>query len=257
MGSRMQTEKNDRPVRSAVPVISPGHVSSGSSNPSENNQRKTNLNLPDEKEWKEKAAKERERVRKAEKAGETKTAPAPDGKKATFRGDKGTFADRKGEMREVRRGSSGYGTLTGVTQHFVMSGHWKNEMLDGFGTFLDSDGSWHEGEWKNGQTNGYGRKIFQDGSTYFGEWLGGYFHGFGRRDWRDGTYYEGEWHANMKHGKGEHVDDQSDRWEGEWRFDKFVDGTVFRDHKRKDDQELWRDGKPVAAEEIGVQCASQ
>ena len=123
---------------------------------------------------------------------------------------KGTFPDCNAEMLKGVRGSSGYGTLTGVTERFVMSGHWKNGMLDGFGSHLDSDGSWYEGGWKTGQANGYGRKVFQDGSTYFGEWVGGNFHGFGRREWSSGSYHEGEWHANMKHGEGEFVEEDQD-----------------------------------------------
>lgn len=60
----------------------------------------------------------------------------------------------------------------------------------------------------------------------------------------------------MKHGEGKHVDDQSNLWDGEWRFDKFVDGNVFRDHKRTNEKELWRDGNPVV-EVIDPPCATQ
>src|SRR5579859_1878974 len=245
MGSRKQNEDMNRSIQNMGPTTRSAPVSSapGESKSSETNQVKTKFDLPDAEEWKEIAAKEREKVRKAEKSGETKTVQRPDGKEATFRGDKGAFPDCNAEMSKRVRGSSGYGTLTGVTERFVMSGRWKNGMLDGFGSHLDSDGSWYEGGWKNGQANGCGRKIFQDGSTYFGEWAGGNFHGFGRREWSDGTSYEGEWLANMKHGEGEHVDAYYNIWEGEWRFDKLVDGSVLEN--RNWYMELWRDGKPV------------
>lgn len=279
MGSRMRLvdENIERQVRNSVPDMRP--PPSIAPTYSDNNNDKPKFHPPSEKEWKERAAKERAKVRKAEKSAEMITVRSRGFPDETFRGDKGLFQEGKYVHMEIAGGKyienpEGYGTLTGESPRFIKSGHWKGRMMDGFGTHLDSDGSWYEGEWKSGKADGYGRKVFQDESSYFGEWVNGVangsgrkvfkdgstysgdwvdgkFHGFGKREWKTGIVYEGEWHENMRHGEGSESHPGGYVWEGDWRFDKFVDGSVFRYDKngsgptKRSRKEEWRDGKRV------------
>jgi hypothetical protein len=276
MASRRRDENTAGQVRSIVRGMRSLQVSPGLPTSSENNQGTPKFTHT-EMVWRERAAKEREKVRNAEKSGETRTIQAGLENEATFRGDKQVF---QVGLSHRETPAEGYGTLTGVKQPFVKSGHWKDNVLHGFGTHLDSDGSWYEGEWKHGKADGHGRKVFHDGSSYVGEWVNsvengsgrkaftdrstysgdwvdGKCHGFGKREWKDGTSYEGEWHANWKHGEGQFVGAQRDVWDGEWRFDKFVDGSVSRNFETGRSQEQWKNGKPVNDTQNTVQCPQQ
>ena len=227
MALRRRDESYAGPIRRA---LEPGEWSppgSGVLNHNGDNlsQSKSKIKLPDEKEWKERAAKIRQLVREAEQNSQLTS----DGTHR-YRGQ-GTATSK-----------NGFGTFVG--SNYTDSGEWKNNKLNGFGTSLDPQGNWYEGEFKDFEMNGYGRKVFNDGSSYFGEWACSQRDGFGRWEYSDGAVYEGELKAELRHGEGIYVDGNGDIWEGDWRFGKFVDGVVNRRKEQKVEQ--WRNGKAVA-----------
>ena len=58
-------------------------------------------------------------------------------------------------------------------------GEWKDDKMDGYGTYLYSNGDKYEGYWSMGSQNGKGKYIFTDGRSYEGEWKMQKMHGTG------------------------------------------------------------------------------
>ena len=58
-------------------------------------------------------------------------------------------------------------------------GEWKDDKMDGYGTYLYSNGDKYEGYWRMGSQNGKGKYIFTDGRSYEGEWKMQKMHGTG------------------------------------------------------------------------------
>ena len=55
------------------------------------------------------------------------------------------------------------------------TGEWKDDTMNGQGTFYETDGSWWTGEWKNGRNgkkNGLGTEYAADGTVLrSGNWV--------------------------------------------------------------------------------------
>ena len=61
------------------------------------------------------------------------------------------------------------------------------------GAKIEDAGSRYHGDFKENMRNGYGTYIFPDGSTYVGLWREGLMNGRGAFTWPDNSYYDGEW----------------------------------------------------------------
>ena len=73
-----------------------------------------------------------------------------------------------------------------------------------YGEYSTSEGT-STGEWLNDMLNGEGSMVWSDGSSYVGEFLDADFHGLGTYDWGDGEIYVGEWLENKFHGLGKYI----------------------------------------------------
>lgn len=79
-------------------------------------------------------------------------------------------------------------------------------MANGYGTFVDSQGSTYEGEWMDDLQHGYGCETWSQGKIKFeGNYMQGKKNGKGRYEWQDGSYYEGEFVDSMFHGEGKYI----------------------------------------------------
>ena len=60
---------------------------------------------------------------------------------------------------------------------FEVSGHYTNDVLNGYVEILDQSGESYKGEWHNGKMNGKGVYTEANGDTYDGEFSDGKRHG--------------------------------------------------------------------------------
>jgi hypothetical protein len=80
------------------------------------------------------------------------------------------------------------------------------DLKDGLGKFVSKDSNeTYEGEFKNDQIDGKGTFVYADGSKYTGDCLNGEQHGYGRLDFANGEYYEGQFANNRIYGPGKFV----------------------------------------------------
>ena len=132
------------------------------------------------------------------------------------------------EFREERQGAYYSG--------FIDS---SSEKRHGFGKYLSSDGSLHEGFFKDGVKEGPGRKIFAngewlictfendravgegeyhfaDGSVYTGQFKDSAFHGHGQEVMGNGDMYIGTYSHNMRNGKFTHTKKDGSEFKGDF-----------------------------------------
>jgi len=55
----------------------------------------------------------------------------------------------------------------------VYDGSWKDNKMDGQGTFTWADGREYVGQYKYDKKEGYGEFVWPDGKKYQGNWLSG------------------------------------------------------------------------------------
>lgn len=67
------------------------------------------------------------------------------------------------------------------------------QIRQGKGVQVWSDGSKYEGWWRDNKANGKGRLIHADGDVYEGEWKDDKAHGQGTYSHLDGAQYNGQW----------------------------------------------------------------
>ena len=101
---------------------------------------------------------------------------------------------------------------------------FKNNLAEGRGRLIMSNGDYYEGEfqkdkiyghgkyvsqneiyigyWDNGKYNGKGELILNDGCRYIGEFKEGSQNGFGKIIWSDTSFYEGNFVNNFFEGFG-------------------------------------------------------
>jgi len=123
-------------------------------------------------------------------------------------------------------------------------GAWKNDTMNGKGTYYYASGNLYKGQWKDGNREGVGEHTWAEGFKYTGQWADNTMHGMGKYVFPAGSEYEGEYvngvrtgqgrykHANgsvykggflsgKKHGHGAHYDkDGKLVYEGEFAADK-------------------------------------
>ena len=108
-------------------------------------------------------------------------------------------------------------------------GQWINNKKNGQGVFYYENGDFRKGNFKDDLLNGYGEENRSDGYRYVGEWKDGYYYGEGLLTWPNGETYMGGWDENGKSGygvytyksgavhKGQYLNDQP-HGPGEWTY---------------------------------------
>lgn len=128
-------------------------------------------------------------------------------------------------------------------KNFVYEGEVKNNVADGKGRCVYSDGREYIGEWKEGKMhgegilswpngaryegsfendrrNGKGTAIQADGAKYIGEWKDDKRHGYGVYTWPSGVKYEGAFLNDQRHGQGTQTEPNGEQYVGAWVADK-------------------------------------
>lgn len=76
---------------------------------------------------------------------------------------------------------------------YTYDGNWKDDEMDGDGSFSWPDGSSYIGAFSKGQIHGYGTYKWPEGSTYTGDWVRGRMNGRGRfNSMFDGDFIESD-----------------------------------------------------------------
>ncbi|CAK71879.1 unnamed protein product (macronuclear) [Paramecium tetraurelia] len=99
--------------------------------------------------------------------------------------------------------ANGFGVFS--TKSKVVKGLWTNNVLNGEGQEIRSDGSKYFGQFKDGQKNGKGIIYYKDGCKYEGEISKNKLDGKGVLVWNDSSYYEGEFRSGIINGSGIYV----------------------------------------------------
>lgn len=108
---------------------------------------------------------------------------------------------------------------------YSYKGEWKNDELNGFGTFTDGYTT-YSGSFVGGKYNGKGTLTKKIGSlTYVGEFKDGQKHGKGSEKCSEYTY-TGEFAGDKHHGKGKKVMPNGDYYDGTFYYGVFEKGKV-------------------------------
>ncbi len=144
---------------------------------------------------------------------------------------------------------------------------FKNNLAEGLGRLITTNGDYYEGEfqkdrisghgkyvcqseiyigyWDNGKYNGKGELILNDGCRYIGEFKQGYENGYGKISWPDTSYYEGYFINNLFDGFGVYVMRNGKIYRGQWKNGKmngigifnWPDGRIYKGYFIKDKKE--------------------
>jgi len=98
-------------------------------------------------------------------------------------------------------------------------GGWKNDTMNGKGTYYYQSGNVYVGQWKEGLKHGTGTHTWANGQVYTGQWGDDTMQGAGVFTFPSGSKYEGQYHAGLRHGEGRFTDAKGSVYEG-----AFVDG---------------------------------
>lgn len=156
--------------------------------------------------------------------------PAPPSDGSSYKGGivnylyhgKGVLTNYDGSILsgEFREGKIYKGKGAMIDEHGrKIVGSWKNGVLLGRTTLLNTDGSIFVGklEGTTGEKCGErGKLTYPDGAVYVGEWANGKPHGSGKFLSRTGDGYEGAYVAGKRHGQGKQVLTTGIVYEGEW-----------------------------------------
>ena len=82
-------------------------------------------------------------------------------------------------------------------------GAWKNNLFNGKGTLIYSNGSTYTGHFFEGAKNGHGHYISSEGFEYIGDWIGGKQTGHAQISYKNGDLYTGRVKDGLRHGRGE------------------------------------------------------
>jgi hypothetical protein len=78
----------------------------------------------------------------------------------------------------------------------------KNDVPNGKGTYVYTNGTVYDGEWKNGNKHGKGKESFKTGDVYEGQWKNGKKNGKVKHIFPDGSNFEGNYKNDKKNGHG-------------------------------------------------------
>jgi len=65
------------------------------------------------------------------------------------------------------------GKVTGVGKeinHIIYEGQFKDDIYNGYGRFIYSNGNYYIGNWLDGKRSGYGKLVDKSGRVYEGQW---------------------------------------------------------------------------------------
>lgn len=115
----------------------------------------------------------------------------------------------------------------------VYKGHWSiDRKKNGYGIFVNSDGSKYEGLFRKGKLDGKGRYITIKGDFFEGNFSNGYSSGYGIFIHSDGSIYKGNWMRDLPWGDGQ-----------EWTCDgSYYKGEFFQGKKFGVGEFRWQDG---------------
>ncbi|KHG01592.1 Phosphatidylinositol-4-phosphate 5-kinase 1 -like protein [Gossypium arboreum] len=92
----------------------------------------------------------------------------------------------------------------------------KSGRMEGFGTFIGSDGDTYRGSWSSDLKHGFGHKCYANGDYYEGSWRKNLQEGHGRYVWSNGIEYVGEWKNGVISGRGTLIWANGNRYDGQW-----------------------------------------
>lgn len=100
------------------------------------------------------------------------------------------------------------------------NGEWKEDLMDGEGTYTWLDDTKYKGRFKQGMREGKnGEYDDPQGLKYKGEFFADKFYGFGEAEWADGRSYQGGWKDGRQHGYGKFIFAKNSKFEnyiGNW-----------------------------------------
>jgi hypothetical protein len=113
---------------------------------------------------------------------------------------------------------------------------------EGNGILLIDNGK-YEGSFKNDKINGIGSFYFKDKRIYHGEWIDNKMEGIGLLKWKDGKKYEGYFKDNKKEGFGVFYSDNKIYY-GNWKNSK-LEGDVIINEKGEFNLYEYKNGKKI------------
>lgn len=127
------------------------------------------------------------------------------------------FAEFKARKERVRVIS--FTTKSGKKIHYI--GEVENDMANGNGVGIWSNGNIYRGGWKDNLRHGEGAYEWFEGDRYVGEFKDGEIEGEGTYYWKSGERYEGTFKNNKRNGEGTLYDpDGNIKIKGMWKNDK-------------------------------------
>ena len=112
-----------------------------------------------------------------------------------------TFKNRNKYVGDFFEGKkSGKGVYTCL--EYKYTGDFKNNVPNGRGEVVWSDGSYYIGECKEDKAYGHGEIHFANGDKYIGQFVNDSLSGKGVYIWSNGHEYSGDFKRNLMHGQG-------------------------------------------------------
>jgi hypothetical protein len=153
------------------------------------------------------------------------------------------------------RGALVRGNLKWADGH-IYTGHFKDNLFDGFGALDMGRGARYVGQWTKGRPDGEGT-LYNNGShhneadpvpsLYSGQWRQGRQQGRGTKEWADGRRYDGQWSNGRANGQGSFVYSHGSRYDGNWRWgDRHGQGALFGPDGRLERQGYWAANRPCS-----------
>jgi len=192
--------------------------------------------------------------RKAQKQGVHKSVywvkkrkPQEDGK---IKGEKWyQSCSYEGDWNENVR--EGYGVMI-YSNGNKYEGNWANNKREGHGTLwklVNKSGEKYKriytGDWEEDKMSGQGTYFYPNEDRYDGSWFKGKKHGEGRMLYSNGDIYEGQWIEDMKEGYGTLTRATGDYFEGYWFRDmRHGQGSHYFAEKNKIYVGEWVDDVP-------------
>lgn len=90
----------------------------------------------------------------------------------------------------------------GAENFYNYKGNYKNSHLYGIGKYWYIDGGSYDGYWVNDIPDGQGTAVYSDGSVYVGTFKNSLFHGYGVMNDSVGNKYDGHWVNGKRSGNG-------------------------------------------------------
>lgn len=126
----------------------------------------------------------------------------------------------------------------------IYFGTWKRGKAEGIGYYINKFGSKYEGEWKNDYQNGFGLEIWNDNTdkknfnNFSGNYKFGLKSGIGILNFEDGSVYEGDFSENNINGIGSIIFNCNNnlitkKYSGEWKNNNIEGFGIM----------TWSDGK--------------